>query len=238
MSEPVEATPRELIWSNPDEASRGRAVRAFYAFARVLVVAWCRVWFRVGVEGSQHVPADGPVILAPVHRSNIDTLLMGTVTSRPLRFMGKDGLWRVHRAASWLFTTLGGFPVNRGRADREALRRCEAVLALGQPLVMFPEGTRQFGPVVQPCFDGPAFLSLRTGAPIVPIGIGGSERAQRKGSKFIRPTKVHLVVGPPLVPPPRDGKATSRRAVRELTERLQREVQVLFDEAQIKAGAV
>jgi 1-acyl-sn-glycerol-3-phosphate acyltransferase len=183
------------------------------------------------------MPPDGPVILAPVHRSNIDTLLMGAVTRRPLRFMGKDSLWRVNRAASWLLTALGGFPVARGTADREALRRCEEVLARGQPLVMFPEGTRQYGPVVQPCFDGPAFLSLRTGAPILPIGIGGSERAQRKGSKMIRPVRVRIVVGELIVPPAREGKATSRRAVRELTERLQREVQSLFDLAQVQAGA-
>jgi 1-acyl-sn-glycerol-3-phosphate acyltransferase len=232
----TDVEPAKLIWHAPDEAHRGRRTLVLYAVARTLVAAWSYIWFRARVEGREHVPRTGPVILAPVHRSNIDTLLMGTVTRRPLRFMGKDSLWRVNRQASWLLTALGGFPVARGTADREALRRCEQVLALGQPLVMFPEGTRQFGPVVQPCFDGPAFLSLRTGTPIVPIGIGGSERAQRKGSKFIRPTKVRLVVGEPMVPPAREGRATSRRAVRELTEQLHREVQSLFDLAQIKAG--
>ena len=169
-----EDEPAQLIWHPPDEANRGRGPKVLYAVGRALVAAWCTVWFRVRVEGREQVPRTGAVILAPVHRSNIDTLLMGTVTRRPLRFMGKDSLWRVNRQVSWLLTGLGGFPVARGTADREALRRCERVLAMGQPLVMFPEGTRQFGPVVQPCFDGPAFLSLRTGSPIVPIGIGGS----------------------------------------------------------------
>jgi 1-acyl-sn-glycerol-3-phosphate acyltransferase len=209
-----------------------RAARMLYAVARVVLVGFCHLWFRVEVSGKEHVPASGAVILAPVHRSNLDTPIVAAVSRRPLRFMGKDGLWRAHPAFSWLITALGAFPVMRGTVDREALRRCQTVLEAGQPLVLYPEGTRQHGPVLHELFDGPAFLALRTGAPIVPIGIGGSERAQAKGSKWIRPTKVRVVVGPPIHPPAAAGRSTSRRAVRELSATLQHDLQVLFDQAQ------
>ncbi|MEZ5234776.1 MAG: lysophospholipid acyltransferase family protein [Acidimicrobiia bacterium] len=209
-----------------------RAARWFYALCRAVLVGLCYAWFRMEVTGKEHVPTAGGFILAPVHRSNLDTPIVASVTRRPLRFMGKDTLWKANKQFAWLISSLGAFPVARGTADRDALRRCQIVLEAGQPLVLYPEGTRQFGPTLHELYDGPAFLALRTGVPIVPVGIGGSERAQRKGSKFIRPTKVRVVVGPPILPPAKgEGRATSRRAVRELTETLANELQPLFDQA-------
>jgi 1-acyl-sn-glycerol-3-phosphate acyltransferase len=113
-----------------------------------------------------------------------------------------------------------------------------SVLEGGEPLVLFPEGTRRSGPVVEDVFDGAAYVALRTGAPIVPVGIGGSERAMPKGAKFLRPVKLHMVVGEPLQPPVTEGGTRApRRAVRELTTELQKRLQDLFDEAQARAGS-
>ncbi len=219
----------DAAW-NSERPSIG--ARAFYAAAWVVLVGFSYLWFRMRVQGREHVPKHGGFILAPVHRSNLDTPIVAGVTRRPLRFMGKDGLWKANKAFGWMISSLGAFPVSRGTVDRDALRRCQTVLEAGQPLVLYPEGTRQFGPKLNELYDGPAFLALRTGVPIIPVGIGGSERAQRKGSKFVRPTKVRVVIGAPIHPPERgEGRATSRRAVRELTERLDRELQALFDEA-------
>ncbi|HEX7095870.1 MAG TPA: lysophospholipid acyltransferase family protein [Acidimicrobiales bacterium] len=210
-----------------------RLDRAVYRTARWLVLAVGTVLFRVRVEGRENLPATGACVVAPVHRSNLDTPILGFVTARRLRFMGKDTLWKSPFAR--LLTLLGGFPVVRGTADREALRACEAIVARGEPLVMFPEGTRRFGPVIENLYDGPAFVAARAGVPIVPIGIGGSERVMPKGAKFIRPKKIVIVVGKPITPPATEGRVP-RRVVRELTEQLQSELQRLFDEAQRKAG--
>jgi 1-acyl-sn-glycerol-3-phosphate acyltransferase len=220
----------DAAWNLPRPS---RPARALYAVCRFVLVGLCYLWFRLEVTGREHVPARGGFILAPVHRSNLDTFIVASVTRRPLRFMGKDSLWRVNPAFSWLLSALGAFPVARGTADRDALRRCQTVLEAGQPLVLYPEGTRQFGPDVQQLFDGPAFLALRTGVPIIPVGIGGSERAQRKGSRLIRPAKVRVVVGEPIVAPTREAgaRAASRRAVRELTAELHGALQPLFDQA-------
>lgn len=225
----------ERLHAGWDSPRPSLATRAFYAAAWVVLVGFCYVWFRMRVEGRQHVPRTGAFILAPVHRSNLDTPIVAGVTRRAMRFMGKDGLWEANRQFGWMISALGAFPVSRGVADRDALRRCQQVLEAGQPLVLYPEGTRKSGPVVEDCFDGPAFLALRTGVPIVPVGIGGSERAQAKGSKFVRPAKVHVIIGAPILPErPPEGRATSRRAVRELTARVRDEVQRLFDEAQAR----
>lgn len=206
----------------------------FYAAVRAVLVGFARVWFRVRATGTQHVPATGAFILAPVHRSNLDFLLVLVTTRRRLRFLAKDTLWK----GIWgrIFTALGGIPVARGSADREALRTCIEVIEAGEPLVMFPEGTRQHGPVVQPFFDGPAFVQSRTGVPIVPVGIGGSEAAMPKGARFIKPRPVRLVVGPPLPASTATGSKARRTAVKDRTAELHGVIQDLFDRAQQEAG--
>jgi 1-acyl-sn-glycerol-3-phosphate acyltransferase len=209
-----------------------RVQRVWYAFVRGLIAGFCRLFWRLEITGAENIPTTGPFILSPVHRSNIDTPLVCALTTRPLRYMGKREMWKYGWSA-WFFTSLGGFPVDRGHADREALRSCAEVLNLGDPLVLFPEGTRQSGPMVDELFDGAAYVALKTGAPIVPVGIGGSEAAMPKGARMIRPVKVRLVVGEPLEPKRSDdGGRASRRAVRELTEELKERLQSLFDQAQ------
>jgi 1-acyl-sn-glycerol-3-phosphate acyltransferase len=148
-----------------------------------------------------------------------------------MRYMAKDSLWKYGLGRIW--EALGAFPVHRGSADREALRRCIEVVESGEPLVLFPEGTRQFGPELQPLFDGAAYVAARTGVPVIPVGIGGSEKAMPKGSKMLRPAKVHVIIGKPIEPPiAEDGGRVARRGVRETTATLKTEIQALFDEAQ------
>jgi len=208
---------------------------AFYGVARAVFAGWAYTFWRVRVKGRRNLPASGAYVLAPVHRSNIDTILMGCVSRRRLRYMGKDSLWK-KRWSAWVLTALGGFPVHRGTADREALRLGEEAIRSGEALVIFPEGTRRSGPVVKDLFEGAAFIALRAGVPIVPVGIGNSEQAMPKGAKGLRPVKIGMVIGQPIMPPPREpGGRGSRRQVHELTQRLEAELQALMDEAEVAA---
>lgn len=208
----------------------------FYAVVRAVLVGLCRLWFRVRASSTEHVPASGPYILAPVHRSNLDFALVLVCSKRRLRYLAKDSLWKGGGFWAKVFTALGGIPVARGTADREALRTCVEVIEAGEPLVIFPEGTRQLGPEVQELFDGPAFVQSRTGVPIVPVGIGGSEAAMPKGAKFIKPHKVTVVVGPALPFEEHEGSKAKRAAIRARTAELHTVLQGLFDEAQRRAG--
>ncbi|MFM1790412.1 MAG: hypothetical protein RLZZ526_739 [Actinomycetota bacterium] len=212
------------------------ASRAFYSVVRNLLVFLCVVVTRVRVIDRHKVPTSGAFILAPIHRSNIDSPLASAVTRRRMRFMGKDSLWRI-RPIGWVLSALGGFPVSRGTADREALKRCIAVLESGEPLVLFPEGTRQFGPKVHPLFDGAAYVAVKAGVPIVPVGIGGSERVMPKGSKMIYPRKCVMIIGDPIVAERDSEGRVPRSAVKDVTERLSVALQELFDASQKLAGA-
>jgi 1-acyl-sn-glycerol-3-phosphate acyltransferase len=203
-----------------------------YWVVRGVLVAFCRAFFRLSVDGKEKVPEGGAFVFAPVHRSFIDFALVASLTRRRVRYMGKAELWR-NRVFGNLLSALGAFPVQRGGADREALRRSIEVAQQGEPLVIFPEGTRRSGPIVENLYEGAAYVAARTGIPVVPVGIGGSEQAMKKGNKLPRPVRIHIVVGDPISPPvPSDGGRVSRRAVHQVTEQLAAEVQRLFDDAQ------
>jgi len=196
-----------------------------------------RVYLRLSVTGEEHVPAHGGFILAPgAHRSILDTPLTSMAGSRVLRFMGAENYFAIPGLGIFL-RSMGGFPVERSTTDRLALRQSEEVLRKGEPLVVFPEGTRQEGPIVQPLKEGAAFLACRTEVPIVPVGIGGAARAMPKGARWVKPTKVVLVIGEPIRPPARaDGERVKRSAVRQVSSELRSRLQELFDEAQVRAG--
>jgi len=216
-------------------AGLGPASRGFYFVVRAAVAGFTRAFTRMSIEGRHHIPATGPFVLAPVHRSNMDTPIVSCLTRRRMRFMGKDSLWK-GGPVSWVLSSLGGFPVARGTADREALRRCVSVLASGEPLVLFPEGERKSGPVVQPLFNGATYVALKAGVPIVPVGIGGSERVMPRGAKFIYPHKVHMIVGAPITAPTNRSGRVPREAVTMATAELHSTLQRLFDEARARAG--
>jgi len=209
--------------------------RAFYQFIRLLVVTICRTYCRMTVTGQENIPKTGPFILAPIHRSYIDTPIASGCTRRRMRFMGKDSMWK-RQPFNWMLSALGAFPVTRGSADREAILRAIQVLKSGEPLVLFPEGERKSGPTVQPLMDGAAYVACKAGVSIIPVGIGGSERVMGKGAKFIYPRKLVVIIGKPIpVPAAIDGRMP-RAAVKEVTAQLHEQLQKLFNEAQVKAG--
>ncbi len=208
-----------------------------YGIVRFLIWLVAKLFWRISFEGLDNVPTSGPFVLAPIHRSFIDFGLVSGVTRRPMGYMGKQSLW-TSKALGAFMSRLGAYPVNRGAPDRAALRRTLAILESGKPLVLFPEGTRRAGPVIEHLHEGASFVASRAGVPLVPVGIGGSERALPKGKGLPRPVRIHVVVGPPIMPPPiaEDARHPSRRAVKELTVQLQGVLQDLFDRAQRTAG--
>lgn len=221
------------IWTG--EPARG--TRISYAAVRGLFGLVFRLMGRVQVIGGDKVPATGAFILAPVHRSNVDFALTSLVTRRPMRYMGKDSIWK-SRLLGRFVTMLGAFPVHRGSADRDALRACTEIVSGGSPLVMFPEGTRQSGSTVQQLFDGTAYVAAKAGVPIVPMGIGGSEAMMPKGAKRLYRSRLVLVIGDPIPPPAATEQGRMpRSAVGALTQRLAGELQELFDTAQERASA-
>lgn len=235
-------------------AGEGAAIRPitaselrFYAVCRAISVGASRLYYPGPVLGAERLPAKGPYVLAPVHRTNLDWLIAARVTRRRLRYIVKDEVWRRSRFAGRLLDLLGAFPVDRDAADREALTTALEVLAAGEPLVVFPEGTRRSGARVDELRDGAAYLALRAGVPIVPVGLGGLEASMPRGKAVPRPVRVAIVVGEPIDPsevlaattpgrPARRGRIP-RAATKALSERLREGMQSVHDAAEDEAAA-
>jgi 1-acyl-sn-glycerol-3-phosphate acyltransferase len=193
-------------------------------------LAWS-AYFRPIVRGTQHVPTSGAFIIAPVHRSNVDFAFAIYVTRRKTFFMAKDSLWET-RLLGGFIQAMGAFPVNRGGADRAALAAAEQVLTAGEPLVLFPEGTRKEGRTIGALHEGAAFLASRTGAPILPVGIAGTDLAMPRGAKVPRPHRVEVVIGEPVPAPVHpDGGRVPRSVVTATTATLRASLQAAYDEA-------
>ncbi|MHB8218788.1 MAG: lysophospholipid acyltransferase family protein [Acidimicrobiales bacterium] len=204
-----------------------------YRVCRGIFEALLRLWFRPQVIGRANVPERGPVIIAPVHRSFADFGFAALLTDRKLFFMTKDSMWK-HRLLGRVLLALGAFPVHRESADREALRHAEEVLKRGETLVLFPEGTRQEGATVHELLEGAAFLAARSGASIVPVGIGNSDVAMPKGRKIPKPLRIRVVVGDALPAPERsEGGRVSRSRVHATTETLRQRIQEVYDASRV-----
>jgi 1-acyl-sn-glycerol-3-phosphate acyltransferase len=204
--------------ADPETPRRGNPDRGSL-IAGAVVKPLMRVWFRMRVEGREHVPAEGPVILASNHRSNMDPVLLASAVKRPVAFMAKAELFV--GPLGWIMRWIGQFPVRRGGIDREALRRTDAVLARGSMLGLFPEGTRGDGrfSAVHP---GLAYIVVRQRCPVLPVAIFGTERVRRRFGWLPFASPVRVVIGPAIDLPQATGDRAGRRAASEvLRQRLQ-----------------
>jgi glycerol-3-phosphate dehydrogenase (NAD(P)+) len=169
-----------------------------YWLVRAVFQPFFHLYFRLSRIGREHVPESGPVIFAANHRSFLDPFVIATIARRPMYYVAKEELFR-HRLIAWWLNALGAFPVRRGQGDADMLDTARAILARGDAVLMFPEGTRiRPGALGRPR-RGVGRLALETGAPVVPVAVIGTESI-RKGWR-IRPHKVRIRVGRPLTFP-------------------------------------
>jgi 1-acyl-sn-glycerol-3-phosphate acyltransferase len=166
-----------------------------YWALRAILLPFFLVYFRMQRIGREHLPRSGPLLLASNHRSFLDPFLIGMLLRRPVYYFAKRELFE-RRWQAWVLNALGAFPVDRGAGDREAMDTARAILARGDCVVVFPEGTRvRPGPLGKPR-RGVGRLALESGAPVAPVAVIGTEDV-RRGWR-IRPRKVRIRVGAPL----------------------------------------
>ncbi|MBV9940794.1 MAG: 1-acyl-sn-glycerol-3-phosphate acyltransferase [Solirubrobacterales bacterium] len=174
--------------------TRERGVNRFVLLVvRIILTTFFSIYFRMQRIGREHIPGEGPVILAANHRSFFDPFVIGTMTRRPVYYVAKKELFGYSRVLSWLLSALGAFPVDRGHGDQETIDTAKLILGRGEIVLMFPEGTRtRPGSLGRPK-RGVGRLALETGAPVVPIAVIGTEDIRNRWR--IRPRKVRARAG-------------------------------------------
>src|SRR6185295_13080621 len=187
-----------------------------YWCVRAVLQPFFHVWFRLSRIGREHIPASGPAIIASNHRSFLDPFVIAVMARRPIYFVAKKELFLFHPLVSWLLSSLGAFPIDRGASDQESMATARTILDRGDIVLMFPEGTRiRPGALGRPK-RGVGRLALETGAPVVPVAIIGTE-AVRRGWR-IRPHKIRVRVGRALTFP--QVQAPSRTLATAVTDRI------------------
>ncbi len=186
----------------------------FYYVARLIAKTCLRLFTRWQVRGRENVPSQGPLLVVANHVNLVDVPLLSASFDRMLIFMAKKELFHF-RLIGYLIGSLGAFPVHRGQLDRKVLRQANQVLAEGLALFIFPEGTRSRSGRLQHAFPGSALIALRSGAPILPVGIIGTKKL-RGITWVLRRPQIMVNFGLPFHLPPVNGKL-SKIELAELT---------------------
>lgn len=182
-----------------------------YGFVRSLLRLIWKLYFRWEVYGKDNLPAAGGALLAANHVSYLDPPLMGCAVDRHVHFMAKKELFAIP-GLGWLMRRFGSFPVDRGGADRKAIRKALEVLRSGHVVGIFPEGTRGDGKTLLKAQPGTVLLAAKAGVPIVPMAITGVERVLPPGRWFPRPAKIRIFIGEPIEVPANES-GTSREVL-------------------------
>jgi len=185
-------------------------------FLRKTVARLLLAIYRTKALGLEKLPATGGYILAGNHVSYLDPILLWCVAPRETHFMAKSELFDVP-VIGWVLMRVWAFPVNRASADRAAIQRATDLLSAGQPVGMFPEGTRRREPGetsadgLGTAHAGVAFIASRAGVPVIPVGIAGTDRALPAGAKIPRFPRVTISFG--QATSARDYPETDRKAM-------------------------
>ncbi len=209
-----------------------------YHLVRLLFRPESFPYARFAISGMENIPATGPVLLAPNHRSYFDVAAVGLVAARlgrPVRFMAKQEVFDAP-VVGRLARALGGIPVERGSKSSDPMRQAAASLRAGEVVIVLPQGTiprgeEFFDPVLKGR-TGTARLAAQTGAPVVPIGLWGTERVWPRSSKvpnmttLRHPPKVTVNVGPPVSLGLEDPVADTARLMAAIADLLPEEARV------------
>ena len=181
---------------------------------------------RVKVEGRDNVPRRGPVIIACNHRSFLDSIFIPLVVHRRVTFVAKAEYFDDPKTA-WFFRGVGQIPIRRegGSASERALASATEVLENGKVFAIYPEGTRTRDGLLHRGHTGVARLAMRCNAPIVPVGMIGSDEVQPVDSKMPKLGRhVTIRFGEAIDPERYAGMENDRLALRELTDEVMYEV--------------
>ncbi len=211
--------------SGPSKREYGR----LYPVARAILTPPFKFMWRLHVHGAENVPAEGPAIMCPNHTSVIDSFFLPLSLKRRITFVGKAEYmdsWKTKH----LFPAMGMIPIDRGGGDAatRALDTAAGVLERGELFGIYPEGTRARDGKLHKGHTGPARLALRTGAPIVPVGIKGTRDIQPSDARFPKPFKsAEIHFGRPIRVERYQGRGDDHMVYRQIIDEVMYEIREL-----------
>lgn len=178
----------------------------YWLFKNILFGPILRVYNRPFIEGKERIPTGGGAILASNHQSVMDSFFLPLLCPRQITFLAKSEYFTtpgvVGKIQKWFFTAVGQIPLDRTaeNARDTLLVSARKVIADGDLLGIYPEGTRSPDGRIYRGKTGMAYIALDTGAPVIPVAMLGARKANPIGSWLIRPAKVGIRIGEPIDP--------------------------------------
>jgi 1-acyl-sn-glycerol-3-phosphate acyltransferase len=183
------------------------------------IPAFWRLYGGWRVDGQEHVPAEGGAVIAPNHISYFDPPAVGCSLKRRTYYMAKSELFK-NPLFGGIIRRCYAFPVERGAADRTAIRQAIGVVQSGELLVVFPEGGRSPDGTLQEGDIGAALIAARGGVPIIPCALYGTDKALPRKAIFLHPHRVHVSFGAPITIEAESGERAGKRELQEATDKL------------------
>ncbi len=168
-----------------------------YWLAYLLMKVTDKIYLNCKFLGKENLPNKGSYIIASNHISNLDPFILGVSCLRKFSYVAKDSLFK-NKFLAFLFTQMGAFPIKRDTADFRSIRESLKRLKNGSPLIFFPEGTRGASERIKRLHPGVGFIALKSGVPVIPAFIEGSDQALPPGAKWFRRHRVKIYLGKPL----------------------------------------
>jgi len=200
----------------------------FYYLATAMLRMFFSLLTSCQVRGKENIPSQGPLLVVANHINLSDPPLLGISLGRNVMFMAKEELFHP-RFLGYLMRGFGAFPVRRKQADRQAIRQAKQILAEGLVLAMFPEGSRSLNAQLQPALAGSVLIARHSDAPILPVGITGTEKLRGVAWLLHRP-QITVNIGQPFSLPPVNGKLTKEELARLTNYTMERIAELLPQE--------
>ncbi len=189
-----------------------------HRLAILLCKIFCILYLRLRVKGIEHIPPEGGFILAGNHVSFLDPVAFGVSCPRLLNYMARDTLFKIPIFGS-MIKSFYAFPLKRNSSDIGAIKEALRRLKKGGGLLVFPQGTRGLTREVGEGFVGVGFLARKSGSPVIPAYVKGTNRAMPKGAKFIKPRRIKVIFGESLSFP-KDRNTSDKDFTREIIRRI------------------
>lgn len=171
--------------------------KIFYISAKFFGLFLFKLFFNWEVKGKENIPRKGGFIIASNHLSYLDSIVIGVASPRKLHYLAKSSLFKIP-VLNFLIKIYGAIPIEREKKYSISIRKGLEILKRGGGVVIFPEGTRNPKGEVKIPKKGVAFLAYKTGVPVIPAKIKGTEKALFIGGKLIKPAKIKVIFGPPI----------------------------------------
>ncbi|MEW6188878.1 MAG: lysophospholipid acyltransferase family protein [Actinomycetota bacterium] len=197
-----------------------------YNLAYVVFIILFKLLYRFSVSGKENLLKTKPFIIAANHMSYVDPIVLGLAAyPRRIYFMAKEELFKIP-ILNWLIRELNAFPVRRGKSDKKAFQMALELLLRGKVVGLFPEGTRHRGKL-GPAHSGVAILALKTGVPVIPIAIIGTDKILPEGKYIPRFPRIRAVIGKPIFA--NKGELKVKESILDMTDRIMSHIAGLME---------